>query len=58
MRDNYVVDEEEMHVVKRIFRMIGAEGATIHAVKRTLEGEGVPTPSGKRETGTSPSYEA
>jgi site-specific DNA recombinase len=50
-RDNYVVDEEEMHVVRRIFRMVGAEAATIHAVKRILECEGVPTPTGKRDWG-------
>ncbi len=31
--------------------MIGAEGATIHAVKRTVEREGVPTPTGKRDWG-------
>jgi site-specific DNA recombinase len=50
-RDNYVVDPAEMQVVERIFRMIGAEGATIHAVKHTLEREGVPTPTGKRHWG-------
>jgi len=25
-RDNYVVNEEEMRVVKRVFRMVGVEG--------------------------------
>jgi site-specific DNA recombinase len=35
-----------MSVVRRIFFIVGAEGRTIHAVKRTLEDEGVPTPNG------------
>jgi site-specific DNA recombinase len=45
-RDGYEVDEERMNVVRRIVRMIGAEGRTLYAVKRTLEKEGIPTPSG------------
>jgi site-specific DNA recombinase len=44
-RDGYEVDEERMAVVRRIIRMIGVEGCTLHAVKRTLEREGVPTPN-------------
>src|ERR687898_1373988 len=36
-----------MAVVKRIFRMVGTEGAAIRAVKRTFEREGLPTPQGK-----------
>jgi hypothetical protein len=47
-RDNYVVVKEEMHVVERIFRMIGVEGASIHAVKRAFEEEGLMTPGGGR----------
>ena len=47
-RDNYVVVEEEMRVVERIFRMIGVEGASIHAVKRAFEEEGLKTPGGGR----------
>jgi site-specific DNA recombinase len=47
-RDNYVVIREEMRVVERIFRMIGVEGATIHAVKRAFEEEGLKTPGGGR----------
>jgi site-specific DNA recombinase len=35
-----------MPVVRRIFRMIGAEGASMRQVKQTLEQEGVPTPGG------------
>ena len=45
-RDNYVVDEERMPVIARIFRMIGAEGQTMHAVKRAFEREGVRPPLG------------
>src|SRR5215207_5412157 len=46
-RDGYEVDEETMAVVKRIIRMVGAEGAAVRAVKRTFEREGLPTPQGK-----------
>src|ERR687890_226452 len=47
-RDGYEVDEETMRVVRRIFRMVGAEHSTLYAVKRTLERENVPTPGGAR----------
>jgi site-specific DNA recombinase len=47
-RDNYVVDEVTMPVVRRIFEMIGAEGQSLWAVKKILERERVPTPSGAR----------
>src|ERR671914_2787782 len=36
-RDNYVVDEEKMQVVRRIFRMIGAEGDALNGVKLAFE---------------------
>ena len=45
-RDGYEVDEERMEIVRRIVRMIGDEGRTLYAVKRSLEREGVPTLSG------------
>jgi site-specific DNA recombinase len=45
-RENYVVHDEHMAVVRRIFRMIGLEGTTMHAVKKTFEREGVPAPGG------------
>jgi site-specific DNA recombinase len=45
-RDNYVVDAEQMNVVRRIFRMIGSEGTSMHAVKKTFEREGIPAPGG------------
>ena len=42
--DNYVVDEACMPIIQRIFRMIGAEGRTMNAVKRAFEREGVRPP--------------
>jgi site-specific DNA recombinase len=47
-RDNYVVDEATMPVVRRIFEMIGGEGQSLWAVKKILERECVPTPGGGR----------
>jgi len=44
-RDGYVVDEDQMAVVRRIFQLV-ADGASLHGVKRILEREGVPSPSG------------
>ena len=46
-RDALVVDEEKMAVVRRIFRMVGVEGQTIFAAKRTLDAAGIPTATGK-----------
>jgi site-specific DNA recombinase len=45
-RDNYVVNEEEMRVVRRVFRMVGVEGRPLNAVKKAFDREGVPTPGG------------
>jgi site-specific DNA recombinase len=45
-RDGYEINEAAMETVRRIFRMIATEGATLHAVKRTFEREGLPTPKG------------
>ena len=45
-RDGYEVDETAMSVVRRVFRMVGAEGASLHVVKRTLERVRVPAPKG------------
>jgi site-specific DNA recombinase len=42
--EGYIVDEEEMRVVRRIFRWV-SEGQTMHHIKRTLELEGVPPPT-------------
>ena len=45
-KDNYVVDPDEMRVVRRIFYMVGVEGRSLRALRKTLEAEGVPTPGG------------
>jgi len=45
-RDNYVVDERTMPVVRRVFYLIGVEGYSINAVKVFFDREGVPTPNG------------
>src|SRR3712207_5859035 len=50
-RDNYVVNEERMRVVRRIFRMVGAEVHSLNNVKKTFDREGVPTPRGSRYWG-------
>lgn len=42
------MDVEEMRVMEHIFRMIGVDKLALNAVKRTLEAEGVRTPSGNR----------
>jgi site-specific DNA recombinase len=47
-RDAYIVDEQQMAVVRRVFRMIGTEARATHAVKRILEREGIPSPTGLR----------
>jgi len=41
--DHYVVDEQEMAVVRRIFRAL-ADGSSLYGVKRSLELDGVPPP--------------
>lgn len=48
LRDGYEVDEGAMAVVRRIFRMIGVEGSSLHGVTRAFEAEGIPNPSGGR----------
>src|SRR5918993_2633951 len=45
-RDAYVVNEETMAVVRRVFEMVGTGGLPIRAVKRLFECEEVPTPYG------------
>jgi site-specific DNA recombinase len=47
-KDNYVVDEDEMRVVRRIFYMVGVEGSSLRAVRRILEAEGLSTPGGAK----------
>ncbi|MDQ3794856.1 MAG: recombinase family protein [Actinomycetota bacterium] len=47
-RDGYEVDEHTMPVVRRIFRMAGVDGLSVNGIKRALDAEGVPTPSGRK----------
>jgi site-specific DNA recombinase len=47
-RTGYVVVPEQMAVVRRIFEMVGAEGKKLHAAKKVLDREGVPTPGRAR----------
>jgi site-specific DNA recombinase len=47
-RDGYLVLEESMRVVRRIFRMIGMEGTSLRSAARVLERDEVPTPNGGR----------
>src|ERR687897_318450 len=44
----YEVDEEKMAVVRRVFRMVGEEGMTLYAVRKSLTAAGIPSPSGKK----------
>ncbi len=44
-RDGYEVDAEQMAVVGRIFRMIGAEAVSLRGVVSTLNSEGVTLPA-------------
>ena len=47
----YVVNEEEMDVVQRIFRLVSS-GSSLHSVKRSLELDGVPPPgNGAKQRG-------
>jgi site-specific DNA recombinase len=44
-RDGYKVDQESMAVVRRIFRMIGADGTSLRSVVTALNREGVKLPA-------------
>ena len=45
-RDGLLIDEDKMSNVRRIFRMVGAEGHSMNAVYKTFERERIPTPGG------------
>ncbi len=47
-KDGYEVDEEQMAVVRRIFRMVGTEGTTLYAVRKVLQAAGIPSPGGAK----------
>src|SRR3712207_2225080 len=46
--DGYEVDERTMPVVRRIFQMASTKGMSVNGIKRALDAEGVPTPSGRK----------
>lgn len=45
----YEIEPQEAATIERIFRLIGIERRSTHAVARLLTAEGVPTPSQKRD---------
>src|SRR5215208_1864226 len=47
-RDAYEVDEMEMEVIRRIFRMAGVEGRSPGSLARVFDREGVPRPKGTK----------
>ena len=47
-RDAYVIREDAMRVVRRIFRLVAEEGMPLRTIKRKLEREGVLPPNGGR----------
>ena len=47
-RDGYLIDEEKMALIRRIFRMVGSEGMALNRVRHTLERDGIRTSSGRR----------
>src|SRR5215212_6903793 len=47
-RDHYVVDEEQMRIVRRIFHMVGVEKRGLKGIKKALQAEGIPTPTGNK----------
>jgi site-specific DNA recombinase len=47
-RDGYLIDEEKMALIRRIFRMVGLEGMALNRVRHALEREGIRTSSGRR----------
>jgi site-specific DNA recombinase len=48
VRDGYVVDEDAIRVVRRIFEMVGGQGHSLNAVRRTFTHEGIKPPAGGR----------
>jgi site-specific DNA recombinase len=45
-RTGYLVNEEQMRIVRRVFEMVGAQALSLHAVRKTLERVAVPAPNG------------
>jgi site-specific DNA recombinase len=44
----YEVDEDQMAIVRRVIRMVGEEGMTLYAVRKSLSAAGILSPSGKK----------
>ena len=47
-RDNYVVDEDAMRIVRCIIYMVGMEKRSLHETRKVLEKVGLPTPTGNK----------
>ena len=47
-RAGYEIHEEQMAVVRRLFRMVGEEGLTLYGTRKVLERDGVRSPGGKK----------
>ena len=47
-RDAYEIDEAEIEVIRRIFRMVGVEGRSPGSLARVFDREGVPRPKGTK----------
>ena len=48
-RDGYVIDQEQMAVMRRIFYMAGVECRSLCAIREQLSEDGVPSPTGKTQ---------
>jgi site-specific DNA recombinase len=48
-RDGYVINPDQMEIVRRVFYMAGVEKTTIYAIRQDLKRRGLRTPSGKAD---------
>jgi site-specific DNA recombinase len=48
-RDGYVINPEQMAVLRRMFYMVGVEGRSLCAIQEQLSEDGVPSPTGKAQ---------
>ncbi len=48
-RDGYVINPEQMAVVRRMFYMVGVEGRSLCAIQKQLSEDGVQSPTGKAQ---------
>jgi site-specific DNA recombinase len=48
-RDGYVINPEQMTVLRRMFYMVGVEGRSLCAIQKQLSEDGVPSPTGKAQ---------